>query len=191
VIQSHSRIYKDSQAALNNIMPSQLVGLRLVASVLLLAVSATCSSADDPLDAVLGDLPPITVSETPSPLHPSTGDLVSFTKRVYSALGTKKTADVALDFKGEYATLNWDGALGERLEAVEEMRMLDLQLSVQHARKLRDLLTILDAGPTAPYPNESDEVHVADELAVGAEKEAPPPLPVKAAQASIKSQAPV
>ena len=173
-------------------MPSQLVGLRLVASVLLLAVSATCSSADDPLDAVLGDLPPITVSETPSPLHPSTGDLVSFTKRVYSALGTKKPAEVALDFKGEYATLNWDGALGERLRAVEEMRIQDLQLLVQHARKLRDLLNILDAGPTAPYPNESDEVHVADEPAAAAalEKEAEPPLPVKAAQASIKSQAP-
>jgi hypothetical protein len=174
-------------------MPSPGIGLRLVAGVLLLAVSVSCSSADDePLDAVLADLPPD--QGTPSPLHPSAGDLVSFTKRVYSALGTKKPAEVALDFKGEYATLNWDGALGERLEAVEEMRIQDLQLSVQHARKLRDLLNILDAGPDAPHPNESDEVHVADEPVKAAtaatEKEALPPLPVKAAQASIKSQAP-
>ena len=75
---------------------------------------------------------------------PSNSDIVSFTKRVYSALGSKTEAELVEDFKGEYETLNYDGSLGETLDSLYEMRLEDLQISVRHAKKMRDLLDILE-----------------------------------------------
>ncbi len=122
--------------------------MQLILAITLLAVSlspqlATCQGEDAILEDVLSPLP--TVVGPPSPAHPSASDIVSFTKRIYSALGNKKPIDLADDFKGEYATLNSDGLLGEKLGTLQEMRLIDLQLSVRHARKMRDLLDILDA----------------------------------------------
>ena len=74
----------------------------------------------------------------------SNSDIVSFTKRVYSALGSKTEAELVEDFKGEYETLNYDGSLGEILDSLYEMRLEDLQISVRHAKKMRDLLDILE-----------------------------------------------
>jgi hypothetical protein len=72
-------------------------------------------------------------------------DVVGFTKRIYNALGTKNPSDLAIDFKEEYANLNnIDGALGEKLNGLYEMRMEDLQISVRHARKMRYFLDILE-----------------------------------------------
>lgn len=153
----------------------------LAASCTLLLVAVSLPSAycqnrplpqtEDLLQAVLAPLPSVTKSSPSGTANvaddskPTAEDLVSFTKRIYSALGSidnykKTTEELADDFKGEYATLNWDGSLGEKLEALQEMRLLDLQLSVRHARKMRDLLDILDVGPASPHPNESNEVNV-------------------------------
>jgi hypothetical protein len=83
----------------------------------------------------------------PSLEHPSASDIVSFTKRLYSAAGRKDTLGVVDDFRNEYATLNWDGTLGGKLEALQEMRLMDLQTSVRHAKKMRDLIALLEENP--------------------------------------------
>jgi hypothetical protein len=149
-------LYKDFQAHLyKSMMLSTRNHMFLAASMLLLAVSLPSVVCDDEaLETVLAPLPSVTKSTPPSTQNPNNEDVVSFTERIYSALGTKKTAELAVDFKGEYATLNWDGSLSEKLGALQEMRLQDLQLSVRHARKMRDLLDLLDAGPTAPHPDD-------------------------------------
>jgi hypothetical protein len=79
-----------------------------------------------------------------SPVHPSNSDIVDFSKRIYSALGSKSVGDLATDFKVEFETLNSDGLLGETLSSLSAMRLDDLQRSVRHAKKMRDLLNLLD-----------------------------------------------
>jgi hypothetical protein len=72
-------------------------------------------------------------------------NVVDFTKRIYSSLGTKSIADLAVDFKGDFEALNYDNKLSEELKSLYEMRLDDLQRSVSHAKKMRDLLEILNA----------------------------------------------
>ena len=66
-----------------------------------------------------------------------------FTKKLYSVLGTKKASDLAHDFRSEYDALNVDGKLGGTLEALYEMRLEDLMMSVKHAKKMKKVLTLL------------------------------------------------
>jgi hypothetical protein len=70
-------------------------------------------------------------------------DIVGFTKRMYSALGTKTPVEVASDMKEEYDGFNQDGLLGEKLNSLYEMRLEDLHISVGHVGKMRELLDIL------------------------------------------------
>ena len=85
-----------------------------------------------------------------SPAHPSNSDIVDFTKRIYSSLGGKSVADLATDFKVEFETLNSDGSLGETLSSLSAMRLDDLQRSIRHAKKMRDLLNLLDKDHYVP-----------------------------------------
>jgi hypothetical protein len=71
-------------------------------------------------------------------------DIMRFSKRMYSVLGTDDAANLAVKFKSEYKMLNADGTLGSVLGALYDMRMDDLLVSVERVRKMRELLETLD-----------------------------------------------
>jgi hypothetical protein len=89
------------------------------------------------------------VASLPAPIISYTKkneNVVDFTKRIYSSLGTKSIADLAIDFKNDFEVLNEDNnKLGEELNSLYEMRLDDLKRSVLHAKKMRDLLDILES----------------------------------------------
>jgi hypothetical protein len=70
--------------------------------------------------------------------------IVRFSKYMYSVLGTKSAEELAYDFKEEYDTLNTDGQLGTTLNALYEMRMEDLLISVRHSKKMKEVLAVLE-----------------------------------------------
>ena len=72
-------------------------------------------------------------------------DVVRFSKYMYSVLGTKSAEELAYDFKNQYDTLNTDGKLGTTLNALYEMRMEDLIISVRHSKKMKEVLSVLEA----------------------------------------------
>jgi hypothetical protein len=73
-----------------------------------------------------------------------TGAVAAFLRNVYTASGNTDPEDLAHSFKSEYDALNTDGHLGVTLNALYEMRLEDLLLSVRHTRKMREVLTILE-----------------------------------------------
>ena len=81
---------------------------------------------------------------TTTPPPPTDQDIVLFSKRLYSSLGTKKTSDLAHDFRPEYDSLNADGKLGRTLEALAAMRLEDLMISVRHAKKMKKVVVLLE-----------------------------------------------
>ena len=76
-------------------------------------------------------------------------DVVSFTKNLYKDLGASwnNTSDVTDKYKPAFRELDksTDGALGQTLASLLEIRMLDLQTSVRHARKMRAVVESLSA----------------------------------------------
>lgn len=73
-------------------------------------------------------------------------EVVSFTKNLYKDLGSNwnaVNASVVTDkYRNQFQHLNEStaGQLGETLAALFEIRMLDLQASVRHARKMRAVI---------------------------------------------------
>ena len=71
-------------------------------------------------------------------------DVVRFTKNLYKELGDHWGNATAISdkYRDQFQNLNasTDGQLGETLSALFEIRMLDLQASVRHARKMRSVL---------------------------------------------------
>ena len=113
--------------------------------LLLLSVSVMCAGQLVSAAEVHLELPPVTKVNTPS-----ASDIINFTKRLYSALGkTIVVNDVVVNFKGEYETLNYDGKLADKLSALYDMRLEDLEISVQHAKKMKDLLAALSSDHVA------------------------------------------
>jgi hypothetical protein len=74
--------------------------------------------------------------------------IVRFTKNLYKELGTNwdNTTSVTEKFRDKFAKLNatTNGELGETLASLLEIRMLDLQASIRHARKMRGVLEALE-----------------------------------------------
>lgn len=70
-------------------------------------------------------------------------DIVRFTKNLYKDLGTSwnNTNAVVDKYRPQFAELNQTsaGQLGKTLSSLLEIRMLDLQASVRHARKMRSV----------------------------------------------------
>lgn len=70
-------------------------------------------------------------------------DIVRFTKNLYRDLGASwnNTNAVVDKYRPQFAELNQtsDGQLGQTLSSLLEIRMLDLQASVRHARKMRSV----------------------------------------------------
>lgn len=74
-------------------------------------------------------------------------DVVSFTKNLYRDLGRawNNTSDVTDKYRSEFQQLDGytNGTLGQTLSSLLAIRMLDLQASVRHARKMRTVVETL------------------------------------------------
>ena len=97
------------------------------------------------LSAVLVDsglAPSFKPNILPAKLDPD--DVVRFSKTLYKELGNNwgNTTIVTDKFRERFRDLNatTDGQLGQTLAALFEIRMLDLQASVRHARKMRSVI---------------------------------------------------
>ena len=62
---------------------------------------------------------------------------------MYAGLGTKDVAELAEEFKSEFDTMNTDGQLGKTLHALFEMRLEDIAMSMQHVKKMKTVLLLL------------------------------------------------
>jgi hypothetical protein len=111
------------------------VSLCLLAAVCLLGNGASAGLAPS--------LKPTTPSLPKKPdLDPE--DVVRFTKNLYRDLGASwnNTSDVTDKYRPAFRQLNEStaGMLGQTLSSLLEIRMLDLQASVRHARKMRTVV---------------------------------------------------
>ena len=84
----------------------------------------------------------VSAQETTPP--PAGSDSVSFSRRLYSILGTKGAEEIANDNREEFDRLNVGGTLGYTLTALFEMRLEDLLISVRHARKMKEVIDLLN-----------------------------------------------
>ena len=90
--------------------------------------------------------PPQTPPAPPRPpsTHPSRDSVVQFTKKLYRELGNNLGNATALTrkYQGEFDELDEStgGALAETLTSMFEIRMLELQASIRHARKMRQII---------------------------------------------------
>ena len=72
-------------------------------------------------------------------------EIVRFSKKMYSStMGAANATTLAEGLSGEFNKLNTDGTLGGALRALYDMHVQDLQVSLQNARKMRDVLDLLD-----------------------------------------------
>ena len=55
-------------------------------------------------------------------------------------LGQYEIPEIVSRFKPEFKRLDVDGTLANTLDALYEMRLLDMQISIQRARKMRGVL---------------------------------------------------
>jgi hypothetical protein len=92
------------------------------------------SESDSWIDSPLSETPPPPLDDA---------NVIHFQKRIYSALTTGNTTELASHFRSTFEDLNQDGRLGDTLTMLYDMRLMDLQTSVQHARKMRDVIGIL------------------------------------------------
>ena len=75
----------------------------------------------------------------------ATDDVVRFSKKMYSTLGSGTAPEVAKRFQPEYNRLNTNGTLGQTLGALFEMRIRDLKISIKHAKKMKKVLDLMQA----------------------------------------------
>lgn len=78
---------------------------------------------------------------------PALSRIDGFSRRVYMELGKKgwNATATADEFSKEFSVLSarTGGGAGEALSSLVELRMLDLQMSIRHARLMRDVVGIL------------------------------------------------
>ena len=79
-----------------------------------------------------------------------TADIVDMQKTIYSVLGQYDVPEIASRFRPEFKRLDVDGTLANTLDALYEMRLLDMQISIQHAKKMRGVLDALSRPPSPP-----------------------------------------
>ena len=93
----------------------------------------------------------------PSPTQP----FVTFFKSLYKSLGDTDgdVREVAKQYKDQYVWMNvaLDWQLGTLLKLVSEIRMYDLQVSLEHAKKLRDLVHVLEAEDARDAQDQRDK----------------------------------
>lgn len=70
-------------------------------------------------------------------------DVVNMQKNIYSVLGQYEVPEIVSRFHPEFKRLDVDGTLAATLDSLYEMRLLDMQISIQHAKKMRSVLDAL------------------------------------------------
>ena len=115
--------------------------------LLSLTLTLVVDASDGPPDSLLTHLRPLV---TPRPSPPSQSALqqqdvvLQFTKKLYKDLGNYRgnTTMVVDKYQDEYERLDkrTGGGLRETLSTLFEIRMLDLQASIRHARQMRKVL---------------------------------------------------
>lgn len=69
--------------------------------------------------------------------------IVNMQKSIYSVLGGSDVTQIAMHFRPKFKELDVDGTLAQTLESLYEMRRLDLQISMEHAKKMKKVLEAL------------------------------------------------
>jgi len=77
-------------------------------------------------------------------------DMIDLSTRIYSAMGKQNTTLVVNEFKPQFDDLNnrSEGELGKTLGAAFEVRLLDLQQSVRHAKAMLEVINELSDAAT-------------------------------------------
>lgn len=121
-------------------------------SVLFMAQRCTAG----PPDSLLTHLRPLLTTPVPGPVHTPAPDqkglddsskqdqVIKFTKKLYRDLGGHfaNLTSVADKYQGEFDQLDQHtgGKLAETLSTLSELRLLDLQTSIRHARRMHKLI---------------------------------------------------
>lgn len=122
-------------------------------SALLMAQECTAG----PPDSLLTHLRPLLSTPVPGPAQPPTppeqnglddsskqDQVIKFTKKLYRDLGGHfaNLTSVADKYQGEFDQLDQHtgGKLAETLSTLSELRLLDLQASIRHARRMHKLI---------------------------------------------------
>ena len=71
-------------------------------------------------------------------------DIVNMQKSIYSVPGQYDVPEIVLRFRPEFQKLDVDGTLARTLDLQYEMRLLDMRISIQHAKKMREVLDLLE-----------------------------------------------
>ena len=71
-------------------------------------------------------------------------EIIEMQKSIYSVLGQLDVPEIASRFRPRFIELDLDGTLGNTLDSLYEMRLIDLQTSIQHASKMRSVLDALE-----------------------------------------------
>jgi hypothetical protein len=74
---------------------------------------------------------------------PPPSSVIHFSKSLYSSLAAENATTLADHFRPAFESLNQDGRLADTLNILYDMRLMDLQTSVKHARKMKDIIDIL------------------------------------------------
>ena len=71
-------------------------------------------------------------------------EIIEMQKSIYSVLGQFDVPEIVSRFKPRFTELDLDGTLANTLDSLYEMRLIDLQTSIQHASKMRVVLDALE-----------------------------------------------
>ena len=107
---------------------------RYLSSLVFACVLAVCLT--EPLDS--------TFLPKTDPAQQRSHDIVSMQKEIYSVLGQYEVQEIVSRFLPEFKRLDTDGTLASTLDSLYEMRLLEMQISIQHAEKMRSVLDWID-----------------------------------------------
>jgi hypothetical protein len=125
--------------------------LLLLFSMMIAAASSTTLNYPDnnnnyPPAEVINPTTTITTTTT-LPQHENNNqrvsDIVNMQKTMYSVLGQYQVPEIVSRFQPEFKRLDTDGTLSNTLDMLYEMRLLDMQISIQHAKKMRSVLDVI------------------------------------------------
>lgn len=74
---------------------------------------------------------------------PPPTNVIHFSKSLYSSLAAENATTLAQHFRPAFDSLNQDGRLADTLNILYDMRLMDLQTSVRHARKMKEIIDML------------------------------------------------
>ncbi len=69
-----------------------------------------------------------------------TRDVAEMQRSIYSMLDQHSVPDIVARFQPDFKRLDVDGSLANTLDALYEMRLMDMQVSVARAKKMRSVL---------------------------------------------------